>query len=112
MLRSAFSGHAGLVANDRPRHRMSDDSLGAATITTFALLSPVLDDWVSFLVLVGEISKEFTGSYVRFLFFVIDHGSVTPADLHRIILPCNTCISKKSRLFTLPSTSAINEPSR
>jgi hypothetical protein len=48
MLRSAFSGHAGLVANDRPRYRMSDDSLGAATITTVALLSPVLDDWGSF----------------------------------------------------------------
>jgi polyisoprenyl-phosphate glycosyltransferase len=72
----------------------SQDSVGPATIRSVALVSPVLDDWASFATLISEISKEFTGSEVRFHVCAIDDGSFTAIDLHSIILPPDTCIAQ------------------
>jgi polyisoprenyl-phosphate glycosyltransferase len=63
-------------------------------ISSIALVSPVLDDWASFAVLLGEIAKEFTGSGIKFHVWAIDDGSVTNIDLNGIILPSDTCISQ------------------
>jgi polyisoprenyl-phosphate glycosyltransferase len=70
----------------------SQDSAGPATIRSVALVSPVFDDWASFAALIGEISKEFAGSDVKFHVWAIDDGSSTTMDLQSIRLSPDTCI--------------------
>jgi polyisoprenyl-phosphate glycosyltransferase len=86
----------GTVVNDVPRTKdfLPEDSQGTAAIKSIALVSPVLDDWVSFAALIGEISSEFTGTGVTFHVCAIDDGSVTATDLHSIVLPPDTCIAE------------------
>jgi len=58
-----------------------------------AIVTPVLDDWQSFEVLVAEISHQFTGSDVAFHIYAVDDGSTVPFDLQSMILPTDSCIA-------------------
>jgi polyisoprenyl-phosphate glycosyltransferase len=59
---------------------------------TIAIVTPVLDDWVSFTVLVDEISNLFSGSEFAFHIFAVDDGSSTPFDADVVALPEGSCI--------------------
>ena len=59
---------------------------------TIAIVTPILDDWVSFAVLVEEISNLFTGSDVAFHIYAIDDGSSIPFDVDAVPLPAASCI--------------------
>jgi hypothetical protein len=63
-------------------------------IRSIVLITPVLDDWASFKALITEISNQFTGSELNFHVCAIDDGSIKAVDLHRIILPSDTCIDQ------------------
>ena len=43
-----------------------------------AVVTPVLDDWVSFAGLVTEISERFAGSGFAFYVYAVDDGSAEP----------------------------------
>ena len=59
---------------------------------TIAIVTPVLDDWVSFTVLVEEISNLFSGSEFAFHICAVDDGSSTPFDADAVALPEASCI--------------------
>ena len=59
---------------------------------TIAIVTPVLDDWVPFTVLVEEISSLFSGSQFAFHICVVDDGSSTPFDADVVSLPEGSCI--------------------
>lgn len=59
---------------------------------TIAIVTPVLDDWVSFAVLVSEISDLFTGSAFAFRVYVVDDGSKLTFDADALLLPEPSCI--------------------
>jgi hypothetical protein len=71
----------------------SKDLQRATEIKSVALVSPVLDDWRSFVALMGEISSAFAGTDVTFHVFAIDDGSMTAVDLYNMALPPDTCIA-------------------
>ena len=47
-------------------------------VKTIAIVTPVLDDWVSFIGLVTEIADRFTGFDWAFHIFAVDDGSAVP----------------------------------
>jgi hypothetical protein len=57
-----------------------------------AIVTPVLDDWVSFAALAGEISDLFTGSEFTFRIYAVDDGSTQTLDVGRLNLPADSCI--------------------
>jgi hypothetical protein len=57
-----------------------------------AIVTPILDDWVSFAVLVEEISNLFTGSDFAFHIYAVDDGSSIPFDADAVVLPEASCI--------------------
>jgi glycosyltransferase involved in cell wall biosynthesis len=59
---------------------------------TIAIVTPVLDDWVSFNLLVDEISNLFSGSEFAFHICAVDDGSSTPFDADAVALPESSCI--------------------
>jgi polyisoprenyl-phosphate glycosyltransferase len=59
---------------------------------TIAIVTPVLDDWVSFAVLVAEISNLFTGSEFAFRVYAVDDGSSVAFDADAVVLPEASCI--------------------
>jgi hypothetical protein len=59
---------------------------------TIAIVTPVLDDWVSFAVLADEISDLFTGSDFIFHIYAVDDGSSAPFDADAMELPEASCI--------------------
>ena len=59
---------------------------------TIAIVTPILGDWVSFAVLVEELSNLFTGSDVAFHIYAIDDGSSIPFDVDAVPLPAASCI--------------------
>jgi hypothetical protein len=59
---------------------------------TIAIVTPILDDWVSFAVLVEEISCLFTGSDFTFHICAVDDGSIIPFDPNAVALPEPSCI--------------------
>jgi len=59
---------------------------------TIAIVTPVLDDWVPFTVLVEEISSLFSGSQFAFHICAVDDGSSTPFDADVVSLPEGSCI--------------------
>ncbi len=59
---------------------------------TIAIVTPVLDDWVSFAALVSEISERFTGSDFSFRICAVDDGSAEPFDADSIDLPRGSCV--------------------
>ena len=60
---------------------------------TIAIVTPVLDDWVSFAELMTEISDRFTGSDVVFHIWAVDDGSAAPFDAADIVLPAVSCVA-------------------
>lgn len=59
---------------------------------TIAIVTPILDDWVSFTVLVDEISNLFSGSEFAFHICAVDDGSSIPFDADAVALPEASCI--------------------
>jgi polyisoprenyl-phosphate glycosyltransferase len=59
---------------------------------TIAIVTPVLDDWASFAVLIAEISSLFTGSEFAFRVYAVDDGSSVAFDADAVILPEASCI--------------------
>jgi hypothetical protein len=59
---------------------------------TIAIVTPVLDDWVSFAALVGEIADLFAGSDFAFHIYAVDDGSSVPFDAAAVALPEASCI--------------------
>jgi polyisoprenyl-phosphate glycosyltransferase len=59
---------------------------------TIAIVTPVLDDWVSFARLVGEISDLFADSEFVFHICAVDDGSNGPFDADAVALPEASCI--------------------
>jgi len=59
---------------------------------TIAIVTPVFDDWVSFAVLVDEISNFFSGSEFAFHICAVDDGSIIPFDADAVALPGASCI--------------------
>ena len=59
---------------------------------TIAIVTPVLDDWVSFAELMTEISDRFTGSDVVFHVWAVDDGSAAPFAAADIVLPTVSCV--------------------
>src|SRR5690242_7582085 len=59
---------------------------------TVAIVTPVLDDWLSLVALVSEISHQFTGSGVTFQIYAVDDGSLAPFDLDSLTLPSDSCV--------------------
>src|SRR5262249_16250403 len=59
---------------------------------TFAIVTPVLDDWVPFTVLVEEISSLFSGWQFAFHICAVDDGSSIPFDADVVSLPEGSCI--------------------
>ena len=57
-----------------------------------AIVTPVLDDWVSFAGLVTEISARFAGSDFVFHICAVDDGSAEPFDADGIVLPRGSCV--------------------
>jgi hypothetical protein len=57
-----------------------------------AIVTPVLDDWVSFARVVSEISERFTGSDFAFHVYAVDDGSAEPFDPVDIVLARGSCI--------------------
>jgi len=63
-------------------------------VNRIAVVTPVLDDWKSFVALLAEISNEFAGSNYMFDVYAVDDGSVIAVDLQKIELPQDTCIAR------------------
>ncbi len=61
-------------------------------VNTIAIVTPVLDDWVSFSRLVSEISERFSGSDLVFHVCAVDDGSVEPYAAAEVALPRGSCI--------------------
>jgi hypothetical protein len=61
-------------------------------IKTIAIVTPVLDDWVSFAMLVAEISDLFIASDFAFHIYAVDDGSSAPFDADAVELPEASCI--------------------
>ena len=59
---------------------------------TIAIVIPVLDDWVSFEMLVAEISNLFSGSEFAFRVYAVDDGSTVAFDAEAVVLPEASCI--------------------
>jgi polyisoprenyl-phosphate glycosyltransferase len=59
---------------------------------TIAIVTPVLDDWVSFAMLVAEISDLFIASDFAFHIYAVDDGSSVPFDADAVALPEASCI--------------------
>jgi hypothetical protein len=59
---------------------------------TIAIVTPVLDDWVSFAMLVAEISDLFIASDFAFHICAVDDGSSVPFDANAVALPEASCI--------------------
>jgi hypothetical protein len=59
-----------------------------------AVVTPVLDDWESFVALVKEISSRFTGADLKIDVLALDDGSSAAFDASRLALPPETCIAK------------------
>jgi polyisoprenyl-phosphate glycosyltransferase len=59
---------------------------------TIAIVTPVLDDWISFAALVGEISERFSGADLTFYVCAVDDGSAEPFDAESIDLPRGSCV--------------------
>jgi polyisoprenyl-phosphate glycosyltransferase len=59
---------------------------------TIAIVLPVLDDWVSFVELVREISERFDGSQFTFHICAVDDGSFESFDPANIALPNGSCV--------------------
>ena len=59
---------------------------------TIAIVIPVLDDWVSFEMLVAEISNLFSGSEFAFRLYAVDDGSTVAFDAEAVVLPEASCI--------------------
>jgi len=59
---------------------------------TIVIVTPILDDWVSFAVLVAEISSLFTGSDFAFHICAVDDGSTIPFDASAVALTEASCI--------------------
>lgn len=57
-----------------------------------AIVTPVLDDWVSFARMVNEISERFTGSDFAFHVYAVDDGSAESFDPIDIVLARGSCI--------------------
>ena len=57
-----------------------------------AVVTPVLDDWVSFAGLVTEISERFAGSGFAFHVYAVDDGSAEPFDAAELALPRGSCV--------------------
>jgi hypothetical protein len=70
----------------------SSDWAANRMFKTIAIVTPVLDDWVSFATLLGEISDLFTGSDFTFYVYAVDDGSITPFDPDAVVLPEGSCI--------------------
>jgi hypothetical protein len=59
---------------------------------TIAIVTPVLDDWVSFAMLMAEISDLFLGSDFVFHIYAVDDSSSVPFDADGVALPETSCI--------------------
>jgi polyisoprenyl-phosphate glycosyltransferase len=57
-----------------------------------AIVTPVLDDWASFGILVRHISELYSSSGMSVLVLAIDDGSATPFDPGSLFLPEATCV--------------------
>jgi polyisoprenyl-phosphate glycosyltransferase len=57
-----------------------------------AIVTPVLDDWTSFAMLVRDISARFADRGLSFEVTALDDGSVQPFDPASIALPEDTCV--------------------
>lgn len=60
---------------------------------TIAIVTPVLDDWVSFAALVTEISDRFCGSGFAFHICAVDDASAAPFDAAAIVLARGSCVA-------------------
>jgi polyisoprenyl-phosphate glycosyltransferase len=59
---------------------------------TIAIVTPILDDWASFALLVTEIAERFTGSEFTFHVVAVDDGSAASFDPAGVVLPPGSCI--------------------
>jgi polyisoprenyl-phosphate glycosyltransferase len=59
---------------------------------TIALVTPVLDDWVSLAALLSEISDIFSSTPVAFQIYAIDDGSHNSFDPAAFMLPAHSCV--------------------
>ena len=78
---------------------------------TIAIVIPVLDDWVSFEMLVAEISNLFSGSEFALRVYAVDDGSTVGSTPRLSYFPRPPAFSR-SRLSALLPTSATNGPLR
>ena len=63
-----------------------------------AILTPVLDDWESFAILVHRIADAFAGSGVGIGVIAVDDGSLTPFDPGTVALPAGSAVTDVSVL--------------
>ena len=80
MCKSPFQSEAGSGGRSRRELRR------------LAVVTPVFEDWVCLRTLVAEISKQFTGSELRFDIYAIDDCSSIDPDLADLALPPDSCI--------------------
>jgi polyisoprenyl-phosphate glycosyltransferase len=59
---------------------------------TIALVTPVLDDWVSFTTLLTEISDALIASAIVLYVYAVDDGSIASLDPAEIALPAGSCV--------------------
>ena len=59
---------------------------------TIAIVAPVLDDWVSFAMLLAEIADLFIGSDFAFHIYAVDDGSSVPFNADDVRLSEDSCI--------------------
>ncbi|HEY3910090.1 MAG TPA: glycosyltransferase [Stellaceae bacterium] len=61
-------------------------------VKTIAIVTPVLDDWLSFAGLMTDVAQQYAGSDFAFHVYAVDDGSVEPFDAADIALPRGSCI--------------------
>lgn len=62
-------------------------------IRRIAIVTPVLDDWDSFIALTGEIAQRFKADEIVFHLVAVDDGSNAPLDLATLPLPADGAIA-------------------
>src|SRR5581483_5975909 len=68
-------------------------SSGRAMPKEIAIVTPVLDDWESFVTLLRELTARFPAAQTRFHVFAVDDGSHQPFEVDAIALPPDTCVA-------------------
>lgn len=60
---------------------------------TIALVTPVLDDWVSLTAMLIDICQRLRGQGVTFKVYAVDDGSTLPFDPASLTLPPDSCVA-------------------